>query len=100
MEALKKNIIFVMILVLIIGVGLYWMTSRGGDSLDGEEGIVDQPSQYADVRAEILGTVAKLQGVRLDITVLDDPAFRSLTEVPRPWEGASFGVGRRNPFQP
>lgn len=101
METLKKNFLFVVGLVIIGGIGLYWLVSGGGDSGNGDEnGLVEQPSQYAAVRAEILATVAILQAVQLDISVLDDPAFRSLSEVPHLWENEPFKVGNRNPFLP
>lgn len=101
MEALKKNLVFIIGLGVIISIGVYWFFVRESpeDIAEGVD-VIEQPSQYADVRAEILGTIAILQGVRLDISVLDDPAFRSLREAPRPPEGEPFSVGRRNPFIP
>ena len=101
METLKKNLFFVVGLLLLGGLGLYWlMAGGGGEELAGADGIIDEPSKYAAVRAEILSTVAMLQAVRLDVSVLDDPAFQSLLETPRLWEGQPFTVGRRNPFTP
>lgn len=82
-------------------LGLYWLMSSGdNEALEGIEGITEEPSQYAVVRAEILNTVATLQAIQLDISVLDEPAFRSLSETPRLWENQPFNVGRRNPFEP
>ncbi|TSC73403.1 MAG: hypothetical protein G01um101470_94 [Parcubacteria group bacterium Gr01-1014_70] len=99
-EAIKKNLIFVGGLVAILGLGVFWLFIRDtGEIVEGEAGIIEQPSQYAQVRAEILGTIATLQAVRLDVSVLDDPAFQSLTEAPRP-EDVPFAVGKRNPFLP
>ena len=102
MEALKKNLFFVIGLLLIGGFGLFWLFSKGGEDVsESADGIVENPSQYAAVRAEILSTIEMLQAVQLDISILDDPAFRSLSEVPRLWEGKPFNVGnRRNPFVP
>lgn len=99
-EALKKNSIFLVGLIALIGFGAYWFLGRDtaedtGDSM----GIIEQPSQFAAVRAEILGTIATLQAVQLDITVLDEPAFRALLESPKLPEGP-FEFKKRNPFLP
>jgi hypothetical protein len=99
-ETLKNNIIFVVAIIIIIGIGVFWLFFRlDGDQQDGT-GIINQPSQFAEVRAEILRTIATLQAVRLDVSVLDDPAFQALTEAPQPLEGVPFSGGRRNPFAP
>ncbi len=99
---LKKNLFFIGGLLLIGGFGIYWVLTSGSEDVrDGGSGVAEQPSKYAVTRAEILQTVAMLQAVKLDITILDEPAFRSLSEVPRLWEQESFKVGeRRNPFTP
>ena len=102
MEMLKKNLFFIGGLLLIGGLGLYWLMAGGNDEPSADaDGIIKKPSQYAAVRAEILHTVAMLKAVKLDVTILDEPAFRSLSEVPRLWEQEPFKVGeRRNPFVP
>lgn len=99
MEAIKNNLFFVLGLTLLGGIAIFWffMRDTGEDLLI--EGIIEQPSQFAAVRAEILGTIATLQEVRLDISVLDEPAFRALTEAPQPPD-VPFTVGKRNPFIP
>jgi hypothetical protein len=101
MEMLRKNLVFIIALVVIVGAGIYWVAyhNTGDSSVDGDA-IVERPSQYADVRAEILSIIATLQAVHLDISVLDDPAFRSLTETPRLGINDPLEVGRRNPFAP
>lgn len=99
LESIKKNGVFVVGILLIGGIAVYWFAGRGNEEELPAEGLIDQPSQFAAVRAEILGTIATLQAVRLDISVLDDPAFRSLTEAPQPPD-TPFTVGKRNPFEP
>lgn len=101
METIKKNLFFVVGLLALGVLGLYWLMSSGeNEALEGAEGSIEQQSQYAAVRADILNTVATLQAIQLDISVLDEPAFRSLSETPRLWENQPFNVGRRNPFEP
>lgn len=98
-ESAKKNLIFIIALVVIAGGGIVWLAWQGGGDEVLEAGDDrEHPSQYAAVRAEILSTIATLQAVRLDISVLDDQAFRSLSEVPRPVKEPT--VRRRNPFVP
>ena len=98
-EIIKKNFVFVGGIVLLGLFGVYWFFGRGtGEELP-DTGIIKQPSQFAAARAEILGTIATLQAVRLDISVLDDPAFQSLTEAPLP-PVRTFTVRKRNPFEP
>ena len=98
MESIKKNIVFTVGLVALGGFGLFWFLRDTGENIP-EEGIVEQPSQFAASRAEILGTIATLRAVQLDISVLDDPAFRALTEAPQPPD-TLFTVSKRNPFLP
>lgn len=99
-ESLKKNLIFVIALVVIVGGGIVWFVWQGGgDEVLEAGGGIEHQSQYALVRAEILSAIATLQAVRLDVSVLDDQAFRSLSEVPRPVTKEP-AVRRRNPFVP
>lgn len=100
MEALKKNMVFFVGLAILLVVGVYWLFTQSGDEEQRDAGIIEKPSQYAVVRAEILGAIATLQAIRLDISVLDDPAFQSLQALPRPLEGQPFPLKKRNPFLP
>mgnify|MGYP001608651935 FL=1 len=99
METIKNNSFFVLGLVLLIGVGIFWFFMRSAPEDAGTEGIIEQLSQFAAVRAEILGTIATLQEIQLDISVLDEPAFRALAEAPQPPD-VPVPIGKRNPFEP
>ena len=99
-EALKKNLIFVIALVVIAGTGIVWfLTQSGGEEALDTAGVINQPSQYAEVRAQILSTIATLEAVQLDVSVLDDPSFRALMETPRPTIQPPT-IKHRNPFIP
>ena len=99
-EHIKQNLFFIIGIILIGGVSVYWFLGRGvEENVEDDTGVIKQPSQFAAVRAEILGTIAILKQIRLDITVLDEPAFKSLTEAPEPPDKPTV-VGKRNPFVP
>lgn len=99
MESIKNNLFFTVGLTLLGGIAAVWFFMRDTGEELSAEGIIEQPSQFAAARAEILGTIATLQEVRLDISVLDERAFRALTEAPQPPD-VPFTVGKRNPFIP
>ena len=104
---IKKNLLFIIIILALIGGGVAWYISRPSSvDLGGvvPVGIVPQVptssgSQFAEVRNKILQNIALLKRVRLDTTILDDPAFLSLREAPEP-PPKSLQVQRRNPFLP
>lgn len=98
MESIKKNMVFVVGLAVLGGLGLIWFSRDMDESVPGD-GIIEQPSEFAAVRAEILGTITTLRAVQFDISVLDDPAFQALAEAPKPPE-RPFTVSKRNPFLP
>jgi len=74
MESIKKNIVFTVGLVVLGGFGLFWFLRDTGENIP-EEGIIEQPSQFAASRAEILGTIATLRAVQLDISFWTTPRF-------------------------
>ncbi len=99
-ESIKKNIVFVVGLLVIGGLGLFWfLRDTGQEDTSSLPGVAEQSSKYAAVRAEILGSIATLQAIHLDITVLDAPEFQALTEAPQPPE-VPFVPKKRNPFVP
>ena len=99
MEAIKNNLFFVLGLTLLGGIGVFWFFMRGTGEEISADGIIEQPSKFAAARAEMLGTIATLKEIHLDISVLDEPAFQALTEVPQP-PVVPFTARKRNPFIP
>lgn len=101
MESIKKNAVFIVGLLVIGGLGLFWFFRGTGEENASPEGSIEQPSKYAAARAEILGSIATLQAMKLDVSILDDPAFQALTEAPQPQETPfTASTSKRNPFLP
>lgn len=102
MESIKKNAVFIVGLFVIGGLGLFWFLRGAGEENISPEGVIEQqPSKFAAIRAEILGSIATLQAIKLDISILDDPAFQALTEAPQPPEAPfTASTSKRNPFLP
>ena len=94
MNFLKKNLVF-LLLVVVCFLGLYWfLFMRGGstDTLTSSESLPTAGS------SDLLTALGNLQNVTFDISIFKDPVFLSLTD---------FGVvipaqplGRPNPFAP
>ena len=99
-ESLKKNAVFVVGLLVVGGLGLFWFLRDTGEEIISPGGAVEeQSSKYAAVRAEILGAIEILKAMKLDVTILDEPAFQALTEAPQPTD-TPFIINKRNPFVP
>ncbi|PJE64711.1 MAG: hypothetical protein COU90_00350 [Candidatus Ryanbacteria bacterium CG10_big_fil_rev_8_21_14_0_10_43_42] len=103
---IKKNLVFIIIVLALIGGGIAWYVSRPSPEDFGGvvpvgilPGTPSANSQFAEVRNKILQNIALLQRVRLDTTILDDPAFLSLEDAPEP-PPRSLQIKRRNPFLP
>lgn len=99
METIKKNAVFVIGLLVVGGLGLFWFLRGDGEEGASPEGVAEQSSKYAAVRAEILGSIATLQAIKLDVSILDEKSFQVLTEAPQP-AGTSSPISKRNPFVP
>lgn len=99
MEMLKKNAIMLILLLALIGGGIYWYGFRQSPTdEDPGVGVSNQESKYADVRREILHTIKTLRAVKLDVTILDDAAFRALV-APVAQPADTRPVSRDNPFR-
>ena len=72
MEMIKKNAVFVIGILVIGGLGLFWFLRGTGEEdilPEGITGTTEQSNKYAAVRAEILGSIATLQAIKLDISI-------------------------------
>lgn len=107
MSGLRKNIVFVVMLLVVAVIGLVWYSSSGtpsGTSLDTQTPESDardteRATEFADVRSDILANIAAIQAITLDTTILKDPAFLVLEKPERQATG-EIETGRVNPFLP
>ena len=102
MGSSRQNIIFIIVLILIVGLaaGGYMYFSRG--SASGPLVVSDtapQSEALAATRQGILDNIEAVKSIKLDTTILTDPAFLRLQKVIRP-PVEDPGVGRPNPFLP
>lgn len=102
MNSSRKNIIFIIMLVLVIGIAIAGYTYFSGNTPSGPLvtlGPGAQPEALAVTREGILANIQAIKDIKLDVTILADPAFLRLQKVVRlPVEDP--GVGRPNPFLP
>ena len=108
---MKKNIVFIVIVVAVGVLAYLWYSSLSApsdsqqpvpvvqtpDSGTGPSNSGSEPANYADVRSEILNNISTLKSIRLDISILDDPAFKALQQ-PTHIEPPPLQLGRANPF--
>lgn len=93
----RTNIIFIGALVLI-GAGVLWyMYSLGGATAPAGTAGAGQVSTGEGVRLNILAAIEALRAIRLDTTILEDPAFLELREVERAVVPEA-PLGKANPF--
>jgi hypothetical protein len=114
--SLKKNGIFIAIIIIVVVVAYLWyanLSPSGDEMVDtvGTGAIASgvptpsyepgkEPRNYILVRSQILETVDILENdIHLDTTILDSPAFIALQTVNR-GQPPAVQIGKRNPFQP
>lgn len=101
MLASRQNIIALVLLLTLLGFALawYWYSSP----ILSEDALVMSDTRIspglAETRAGILRTIEAMRSIKLDKTILMDPAFLRLTKVARP-PVEDPGTGRSNPFAP
>ncbi len=101
MGDLQKNIIFIVIIVAIVAAAGAWYFYFAPPSTDEGEIVGGAPSpenEFARVRDQILANIAILEAIRLDTTILQDPAFLRLKKLER--VEVPVEAGRPNPFLP
>lgn len=106
MSGIKKNIVFIVMILIVLVVGLVWYSSYNEPSVavDDESPAdairdVERDSEYEAVRIQILANIATIEAIRLDTTILQDPAFLVL-ERPERQAAGPLNPGRPNPFLP
>jgi len=102
MNSSRKNIMFIIMLVLVIGIALAGYMYFSGNAPSGPLvalGPGVQPEALAVAREGILANIQVIKDIKLDVTILTDPAFLRLQKVLRP-PVEDPGVGRPNPFLP
>ncbi|MBP9757994.1 MAG: hypothetical protein KBD06_05320 [Candidatus Pacebacteria bacterium] len=102
MEKIKKNMLWIIVLVVVVVGGVWYGMSGGGvenAQLLTTDVVNDSGSPTADtVDRDLVETLLTLRAITLSGTIFNDPAFKVLqdfgtTIVPEP-------VGRDNPFAP
>lgn len=88
----------------MIGVGLIalifvvYVVFFAGTSNDGSELIVSGPNDGGPAGKEIIILLSQLQGIDLDVTVIESAAFQNLVDFNK--EVPDQPYGRSNPFLP
>lgn len=98
MQTFRKNIIFIVLVVIILVAGLVWYYSLEPDQTDSGQRAAALDNEFSTIRDAILGNIQALEAIRLDTTILEDEAFLRLREIRRP--AVRIETGRPNPFLP
>lgn len=101
MSLSRQNIIFIVLLVAVVGLALLgytYFSNNSGSALISTDTSAASAS-LANARQGILGNIDAIRSIKLDITILSDPAFLRLQQVVRP-PFPDPGLGRANPFLP
>jgi hypothetical protein len=94
----KNMFIFLIVLVAIAGGYIYFF--RGGDVFQIKTG-GEHAAATSEARAaqqQLISLLRDLRAIKLDLSVFEDPRFRSLTDFTPVIEPEP--VGRENPFAP
>ena len=92
-----KNIILIVVLVGIAGVG--YRVFFGVDGIDASLLISERTSSVPDdVGQDLLALLRTLRDIQLDNSIFSDPVFQSLEDLSQ--ELVPEPVGRNNPFAP
>lgn len=98
MQTFRKNIIFIVLIVVILVAGLVWYYSLEPSQSGDTKNATDSDNEFSRVRDEILANIQALEAIRLDTTILQDEAFLRLRELQR--SSIRIEAGRPNPFLP
>ena len=98
MQTFRKNIIFIVLVVVIIVAGLVWYYSLEPSQDGGGQDAPVSGNEFSVVRDQILANIKALEAIRLDTTILQDEAFLRLRELQR--SSIRIEAGRPNPFLP
>ncbi len=94
MSSMLQNLIALLGLLIVAGLGYYLYTQSGGSLTNTS---VSGTNEAALEAAEFLARLNELQTLNLDDGLFNDPRFRSLTDVRA--EVIAIPVGRNNPFE-
>ena len=96
MDVIKKNMVFVLGILLVVGGLVVYLNFFAGNS--GEALVAASSDSDSPVTKELLVTLSSLNTIKLDTTIFTNPLFESLVNfgVELPDEN----VGRPNPFLP
>lgn len=89
-----KNLLYVLILLILIGSGVFIYTQR--DSQLFNSGEITASQSVLNLTAEYISRRAILDGLQIDTTVLSDVRFTSLRTFSKPI--SERPIGRDNPF--
>lgn len=94
MSSIIQNIIIVLGLIVVAGLGYYLFSQNASGTLE----FVNQPvsSQAVAESADFLQKLNKLKSISLDGSLFSDPRFQSLVNNTQPV--IEVNIGRPNPF--
>lgn len=110
MSGIKKNIVFIVMILIVLVIGVVWYSSytkpsntidglpSSGSAADAVRG-AQRDKEFAALRIQILSNIAAIKSIHLNTTVLQDQAFLIL-ERPERQSTGSLDLGRTNPFLP
>ncbi len=99
MEFFSKNLKVILAVVIVIGIGFVAYSFLTKDQAeDSSNGLSSETNVQSEVGKKIFATLALINTLKLDRTILGSPVFASLRDLTT--EIAPEPVGRDNPFLP
>ncbi len=94
MNFIKKNLLFILGAVIVLGGLFYYMSNSGAPT----PLLTSSASSNSPVTQQLLVSLSSLHTITLDNAIFSDPVFVSLTDFGV--QIAPENVGRGNPFAP
>lgn len=92
---MKSNILIIVILVIVLGGGLYWyMTGQSGNDAP----LMDITASANPAQTQFQMLVSQLQPISFDTGIFSDPRFTALVDITTPLVPETSG--RIDPFAP
>lgn len=93
-----KRITAIIIGLVIVAVGYYYLTTGSQPSSDQGVTVATPEDLQNQIGKDLIATLETIKGIKLDRSVLDSNVFQSLQDFSVPISPQT--VGRENPFAP